>query len=425
MTSLPRRLTPWVGIGLIGLGVLWSSQLAPSLIGWGFVLAGFLALLVPERRWPARTPLDGPLLLLAVMGGVSLLVTARPEVTQVQVVRLGAGLAGFYGLANWAIDRVRILQAAVVLVVGGVGLGLLSPVIVDWSRNQTMLIPDSFYELFPLLISDSVHPNIMASLMLLLFPLPLAWFMSGNGAGRKRIGAQLALGVAFLLMGVALLLTKSRGGYIAAALGGVLVMWLSVRKRWALALVLILTLVVIAVGAWLLFGMESQTPDLVERAADPSTWAFRQQVWRAALWMLADFSFTGAGMGLFNDVAALLYAFSEVQSLGAHNLYLQIGVDLGIPGLIAFLAASMLTLWMAGATAKTFARIGDNTLRAVTVGALGGMVALMLHGLMDITVWSTRVAFFPWLMTGLIAALFEVSTREQKTATSDRIAEGE
>lgn len=404
------RLAQWIGIGLIGLGVLWESQLAPSLIGWGFILIGFLALLVTERRWPARTPLDAPLLLLAVMGGVSLLVTARLEVTQTQVMRLWAGLAGFYGLVNWARDRVRVLQTAAFLAASGVGLALLSPVVVDWSRNQTMLIPDSFYEPFHLLLSDSVHPNIMASLMILLFPLPLAWFISWDGAERKKRGKQLALGAAFLLMGVALVLTKSRGGYIAAVAGGAMVVWLSVQKRWAFVLVF-LTLVVIVAGTWLWFGMESQAPELVEGATNPSTWAFRQRVWRAALWMLADFAFTGAGMGLFNDVAALLYAFLETQCLGTHNLYLQVGVDLGIPGLITYLAALMLTLGMAGAAAKTFARIGDNTLRAVAVGALVGTAALMLHGLVDITVWGTRAAFFPWLIMGLITALFEISIK--------------
>lgn len=412
MTAALTRLLRWVGIGSIGLGVLWESALAPSLPGWGFILVGFLVLLLAERRRPIRTPLDGPLLLLAVMGGVSLAITALPQVTQVQVMRLGAGLAGFYGLVNWATDRGRLLQTAALLAVGGAGLALLAPLVVDWSRNQAMLIPDSVYAPFPLLVSDPVHPNIMASLMLLLFPLPLAWFTSPGNRMNKR----LLPGAACLLMGVVLLLTKSRGGYIAAASGGLIVLWLSARKRWAFALTLVLTLAVAAVGVWLLFGVESQASELVEQAADPSTWAFRQQVWRAALSMLGDFSFTGAGMGLFNDVASLLYAFHEIECPGAHNLYLQVGVDLGIPGLIAYLAASMLTLWMAGAAIRAFTRTGDHALRALAVGALAGMAALMIHGLVDLTMWGTRAAFFPWLIVGLIAALFEIATRQERGA---------
>jgi len=277
----------WTGIGLIGVGVSWESMLAPSMIGWGLILLGFLTLLLAERRWPARTPLDWPLLLLAVMGGVSLLVTALPQATQVQVMRLGAGLAGFYGLVNWARDRGRLVLAAAGLVAGGVGLALLAPVTVGWNRTKAVLIPNSFYEPFPLLVSDSVHPNIMAALMILLFPLPLAWLLSPARSGPKwkEVSKQLILGAASLLMGTVLLLTKTRGAYIAGGVGGLMVIWLSGHRRWAfiLTLVVIVVIVVIVLGAWLLVTTENQAPEVVEGAMDPTSWIFRQQVWRAAL----------------------------------------------------------------------------------------------------------------------------------------------
>jgi putative inorganic carbon (HCO3(-)) transporter len=219
-------------------------------------------------------------------------------------------------------------------------------------------------------------------------------------------------------MGVVLLLTKSRGGYIAAAVGGLAVVWLSARRRWSFVLALALTVAVVGVGAWFLFGTESQaTPELVEGATDPSTWAFRQQVWRAAMWTLADFPFTGVGMGLFNDVASLLYAHYAPQNPGAHNLYLQVGVDLGFPGMIAYLAVLLLTLWMAGTSLKTFTRTRDSALRVVMVGALAGMVALMAHGLVDITVWGTRAAFFPWTVIGLVVGLWGIAGEQGNRVT--------
>ena len=55
--------------------------------------------------------------------------------------------------------------------------------------------------------------------------------------------------------------------------------------------------------------------------------------------MIRDFPFTGIGMGSFGKVAGLFYPFfyhdaSEVAH--AHNLFLQIAVDLGVPGLIGW-----------------------------------------------------------------------------------------
>jgi len=39
-------------------------------------------------------------------------------------------------------------------------------------------------------------------------------------------------------------------------------------------------------------------------------------------------------------------------------------------------------------------------------------VALMIQGLVDVVAWGTRGAFFPWLVIGLITALFEAAARE-------------
>jgi putative inorganic carbon (HCO3(-)) transporter len=130
--------------------------------------------------------------------------------------------------------------------------------------------------------------------------------------------------------------------------------------------------------------------------------------------MLADFPFTGVGMGLFNQVASLLYAFQSPRDPGAHNVYLQVGVDLGILGLIAYVAVLILALWMALTAMRAFERKGNGELRAMAVGALSGMIALMVHGLVDVAAWGTRAAFFPWLLIGLIAALFTTATREEE-----------
>jgi len=207
-----------------------------------------------------------------------------------------------------------------------------------------------------------------------------------------------------LLMGGVLLLTKSRGGYVAAAVGVLALLWLS--GRWKLALVILLVCVV--VGVWVVgYGGDAETtPNLVEQSADPSTLAFRVNVWRVALWMLADFPFTGVGMGTFNDVGALLYPFYETQNPGTHNVHLQAGVDLGLPGLIAYLALLGLTLWMAWQAAQRFKEKERPVLHAIAIGGLSGMMALLVHGFVDNTMWNTRAAFLPWVMMGMLVALY-------------------
>ena len=73
---------------------------------------------------------------------------------------------------------------------------------------------------------------------------------------------------------------------------------------------------------------------------------------------------------------------------------------------------------MAGTAVRRFRRKRENTLSAVAVGTLAGMVALMAHGLVDIGVWGTRAAFFPWLTIGLIVGLYRLA--EEKESTGDQ-----
>ena len=44
-------------------------------------------------------------------------------------------------------------------------------------------------------------------------------------------------------------------------------------------------------------------------------------------------------------------------------------------------------------------------LGTIAVGCLSGMMALLVHGLIDNTMWNTRAAFLPWLVIGTLAAL--------------------
>jgi putative inorganic carbon (HCO3(-)) transporter len=368
-------------------------------------VAGFiLMLMLPAgRQRPVRTPLDWALLLLAGMTGISLLVTPLPETTQIHALRLTASLAGLYGLVNWANNRTRLLWGAGVLVVGGLALALAAPFVVDWSRATSVPIPSVLYRFFPLLISDPVHPNIIAGLLVVLSPLPLARWLSLGDPKSRRMGLSTLLipGATFALMTLMLVLTKSRGGYIAGAIGGLLTVWLLGRKKEAVAL----ALVALCLGA-LLFLLRDWSPDLIAGTTDLNTWQFRQRAWQAALRMMDDFAYTGTGMGTFNYLGRTLYAFWETANPGTHNLYLQVGVDLGYPGLIAYLSTLVLALWMAMKALRALEQERDTEMRGLTVGALAGIVALMSHGVVDMVGWGTRATFVPWLTIGWITAVY-------------------
>ena len=162
-----------LGIGLALLGVLWENLIGPSWLGWLAIISGTALILFVEKS--RSTPLRWPLLIVVIMAGVSLLVSADPHLTNPQVSRLLAGIAGFIALVNWARTRSRIFLTSYLFITAGALTALLAPVIVQWNKAKGIPIPDIIYESFPLLFADTVHPNVMVSIMVLLLPLPLAY----------------------------------------------------------------------------------------------------------------------------------------------------------------------------------------------------------------------------------------------------------
>ncbi|MBU4225932.1 MAG: O-antigen ligase family protein [Chloroflexi bacterium] len=74
------------------------------------------------------------------------------------------------------------------------------------------------------------------------------------------------------------------------------------------------------------------------------------EVWSRAIYGIQDFPFTGMGVNAFRKVVPVLYPLFTVSpdvDIGhAHNEFLQAGLDLGIPGLIAFSALYIGVFWM-------------------------------------------------------------------------------
>jgi putative inorganic carbon (HCO3(-)) transporter len=129
--------------------------------------------------------------------------------------------------------------------------------------------------------------------------------------------------------------------------------------------------------------------------------------------MIQDFPLTGIGMGSFGKLADRLFPFFSYQAgkiPHAHNIFLQLAVDLGIPGLVAWLAAWLLVgvtawqLYQAGRAAQDSWRAG------LGAALLSSQAALVVHGLLDSVTWGmVQPAPLVWLLWGLAFAGWNVS----------------
>ena len=117
-------------------------------------------------------------------------------------------------------------------------------------------------------------------------------------------------------------------------------------------------------------------------------------------------------MGSFGEVVDMLYPLfmAEPGSIPhAHNLYLQVVVDLGIPGLIAWLAALFVVVRVSWQSYQYGRKHQDGWTTALGTGFIASQVALMVHGITDAVTWGmVRPAPIVWAMWGMAIATYIV-----------------
>ncbi len=210
--------------------------------------------------------------------------------------------------------------------------------------------------------------------------------------------------VALVLSLITLVLTQSRGAILGTAVGlAAVAIWRERRLAWIL-LAPAMGLVVLVI-----MGQGNQLLEFLLRMdAQSGTLASRLEVWQRGIWMVQDFPFTGVGIGTYNDIAHSLYPFfiaapTEVVA-HAHNTLLQVAVDLGIPGLIAFVA--LLTGFLLCAV-RAYRATTDPEIRALLAGLLFAMLAHQVFGLTDAFMMGTKPGVLIWIFFGLAVAVYQ------------------
>ena len=134
--------------------------------------------------------------------------------------------------------------------------------------------------------------------------------------------------------------------------------------------------------------------------------ASRTEIWARALYALRDFPLTGMGMNNFRRVVPVLYPFFSlpptIDIAHAHNQFLQAGLDLGLAGLIAYLA-----LWMIGAalTVRCLRRADAGWTRALALGLGAALLASFIFGLTDAIALGAKPGILFWSLLALLVAL--------------------
>lgn len=385
-------------IGLVCLAIIW---LVPIFI-------------LPRPILPP-TPFNLIFLSLGLMLVVGILVTSDPDQTLSKATGLILGLAAWRLMAITIRTPRHVLYGLACLLIVAAGFTFIGIAGLDTIIKIPALAVINPIQQFasPALRDLEIHPNQLAGLISCYLPLLVALQFAG---ARIPAWARIILGIFTLLAIFVLILTQSRGGWIAAVAGlfVLFILWAAVQppsrlKRVSLSIaagvILIGGLSILWIGPeriqslWLEPPAESVVGTL-------QTLNYRKELWPWAITAIGDFPFTGTGLGTFRVVAFRLYplGLNPDYDIGhAHNIFLQTALDVGLPGLIIYLAlllVSGLIGWQIASASTAF--------RPLALGLIAGFIALHIFGLADALSLGAKPGLIFWLAIGLLTGMNRV-----------------
>jgi len=387
----------------------WTA-LAALVILLTFILRRFVT-----GHFIPRTSLDWPIVGLLFMApiGAWASVDIMLSLPRMTVLLLSAGL--FYA----TVDAVRARPARLNVIMWGLALvggavALVGLFGADWF---TYKLPGlgSIYDQLPRLIEGipnselgGIHPNELAGTLVFLLPVAITALLANPSLtiGAHTISPRLTrllAGVIAFVMSVVLFLSQSRIGLTVFSVTMLILLAARSRRPWwmlgAGAVLVGVGVVVIKperlIGALLNSNLES-------------SWQSRIEVWRNALQTVQDFPATGIGLGAFARVSPLRYPYllwPPGMNFGhAHNVFLQVGVDLGLIGLISALMAAVVLVRM---VFKGVHLQAIEKRREIWVGASVGLLAYVLFGLTDAVALGAKPSPLVWVLAALSVAVIQ------------------
>lgn len=367
---------------------------APSITVTLTVLAVALFWLVWLHRWltgrvPTLMQLHRPTLLamLLLLGLVlpSYANTLHPKLFWLEWIRLLLLVAGALAMMSLRDERLlrvywlamsvqAVLQSAIAtaqyLLGRELGLGMLGegPLV-----EQDIGIVQAYRATGTL-----GHPNVLAYFFEMLMPALLALALA-----RQPRGWRLWFGFAFLCCLAGMFVTLTRGGWLTVPFSSAVVLVLVYGRRIvrvkAMLMVALLSCATVAVGfyAWPIIEKRFTHSDYKSSSS-------RMPLNLAALSVLEKYPLAGVGLNSFaerfkaEDSTGHSRIFRNYRQL-VHNLYLWIAAEVGLIGLLGYMAVFAVPVVVAFKVAPRAPPVP----RAMLAGIAAGLLAHLMHGLFD------------------------------------------
>ena len=381
----------------------WPNQLL--VIG---IFGAFVWLVLDPSRMMARV--DGLFLLPLFFLGTQLLAAANTinRQTSSDTVMLFAGCVLLFYVAAWYVrdggDAVRIF--------GGLGLATFLVCIfaldqrfggLERSREMAALygaaasMPADYLLRMQSnrVFATLVYPNALAGFLVLAFAPMLAWISTRARNWDPRVKWPV-LGMVAALIIFGLVLTGSRGGFVAfaaAVVAGVSCCWVKRLGRG---------MAVAGVGLALLAGVFLVANRTGLIGLGTSSLEARFDYWRGAVAIARDNFWSGTGPGTFGSIYPKYKTADSEEAQTVHNSYLQMWSDSGVFAFAAF--AAMWVVGLRDAFRLARHRLGD----AAALALVASLTGFAVHGLLDFDLYNPGVAMPAFIFLGTLQGLKEL-----------------
>ncbi|TAK05121.1 O-antigen ligase family protein [Patescibacteria group bacterium] len=207
-------------------------------------------------------------------------------------------------------------------------------------------------------------------------------------AGMRLKGRMMWLSVVgVVLLFAALVAAQSEGAIIGAVAGLLALFWLQPKVR------VVAIVIVLLDGAALVLAPDTLQATLQQKLT-LRDWSgtVRRITWGETVEMLKDHPLTGAGLAGYPIVMRAYHKATAIEIFQyPHQIVLNIWSELGLLGLVAF-----------GWVLLTFFRLSSRPeSRLERQAAMAAMIALLVHGLVDVPYFKNDLAFLFWIIVAL------------------------
>lgn len=339
----------------------------------------------------------GSLAAVAGTEGIPRTISFDPFWTQVSALHFLA-LGILFSTSLVLIDSAkRVRRLAGVITIFGFGYAFFAIL-------QSVLSPEKIYGIYDALspFGSFVNRHNFAAAMEMMVAVPLGMMFAGAVRPDKR----LLYITAIALMGASLLLSSSRGGLVAFLAMVIFLVLITTRgsgyKKIALRAAMAVLLLAAVIGGAIFVGGDTSLTRIVDTAAEKDVTTGRFEIWAVTMKMIAADLPLGSGLGAYGVAYTRFDAGSGLERVEqAHNDYLQIASDAGVPGIL-IAGVFLFLLYRAG---RKGLKARNLLRRGVATGALAGIFAILVHSIFDFVLHTTAVAVtFVVLLTLLITA---------------------